>query len=146
MTLFLGLLLLFFQQAPTGRVIVGLLDQQQIAVDNPRFSGFIETRGDDTVLMYRQGRVHGELFLKSIARVDFAEYRRAGPLEMTVTLKTGQKLQVQSDRIDGLTVRGTTDSGTVTIKHPDPLSTPLELTTRKPSRERDLTISYLEFP
>jgi len=43
-------------------------------------------------------------------------------------------------------VRGKTDFGIVTIKHPDPLSVPLRITTRSPNRKNNLTIQYLEFP
>jgi hypothetical protein len=43
-------------------------------------------------------------------------------------------------------IRGKTDFGTVTIKHPDPLSTALRITNRSPDRKNDVTIQYLEFP
>jgi len=45
-----------------------------------------------------------------------------------------------------VTVRGKTNFGIVTIKHPDPLSAPLRLSTRSANRKNDLTIQYLEFP
>ncbi len=142
--LFFGLQSLLPVQAP--RVIVGLLDEQQVVVENPRFSGFIQTRGDDAVVMYRQENFHGELSLKSVSRIDFGEYRRARPLRLTITLKNGQKLEVESERRDVLMVQGRTDTGTVIIKHPDPLTAPTRLGKRKPNREDDLTITYLEFP
>ncbi len=142
----LNVLLFFWMQAPAPRVVVGLLDQQQVVVENPRFSGFIQTRGDDAVLMYRQEKFHGELSVQSISRVDFGEYRKGKPVRLTITLKNGQKLEVESERKDVLMVQGRTDFGTVTIKHPDPLSSPVKLAGRKPNRKDDLTIAYLEFP
>lgn len=142
----LNVLLFFWLQAPAPRVVVGLLDQQQVVVEDPRFSGFIQTRGDDAVLMYRQEKFHGELSVKSISRVDFGEYKKARPVSLTITLRNGQKLEVESERSNVLMVQGRTDVGTVTIKHPDPLSSPVRLAARKPSRKNDLTITYLEFP
>jgi len=146
----LNVLLFFWLQAPAPapapRVIVGLLDQQQVVVENPRFSGFIQTRGDDAVVMYRQEKFHGELSVKSVLRIDIGEYRRGEPFQLTITLKSGQKLEVESERRDVLMVQGNTDTGTVVIKHPDPLASPVRLAERKPNRKDDLTIAYLEFP
>jgi hypothetical protein len=144
-------MLLFLQvqtQAPPPavRVVVGLVDGQQLLVENPKFSGFIETRGDDTVLLYRQENFHGNLSVKSISRVDFGEYKKGKPFQLTVTLRNGQKLEIQSEYKDYLMVQGRTDTGTVTIKHPDPLSSVTKLTTKKPNRQKDLKITYLEFP
>lgn len=144
--LLLNIVLFFWLQAPAPRVIVGLIDDQQLVLDNPRFSGLIELRGDDFVLPYRKEKFHGELSVKSISRVDFGEYRKGKPLQLTITLRNGQKLEVQTERRDYLLVQGRTDSGTVTVKHPDPLSSTVKLTTKRPNRKRDLTIAYLEFP
>ena len=149
MTIFSVLLFFWLQlqtSAPAERVVVGLVDQQQVLVENPRFSGFIQTRSGESVLMYRQENFHGEMPVRSIARIDFGEYRRGMPLQLTVTLKNGQKLEVQTERRDVLMVQGRTDTGMVVIKHPDPLNAPQRLGGRKPNRREDLTISYLEFP
>jgi hypothetical protein len=147
MTLLLSVILFFGLQAPppAGRVIVGFVDGQQLLVEEPQFSGFIETRGNDAGLKYRQRNFRGDLDVKSISRVDFDEYRRGEPFRLTVTLRNGQKVQVQSQGAKFLIVEGRTDVGTVIIKHPDPISSPVRLTTRPANRERDLTIRYLEF-
>jgi hypothetical protein len=63
-----------------------------------------------------------------------------------ITLRNGQCLQVESERRDFVSVRGKTDFGTITIKHPDPISGPVRLSTRKADRKKDLTIRYLEIP
>lgn len=144
--LLLNLVLLFWVQAAAPKVIVGLVDEQQVVVENPQFSGFIEMRDNDAVLMYRQENFHGELSVKSIARVDFGEYQKGRPFQLTITLRNGQKIEAQSERRDFLMVQGRTDVGTVTIKHPDPLSSTVRITTKKPDRKNDLTIAYLEFP
>jgi hypothetical protein len=147
MMLFLNLFLLFGLQAPAPPVVVGLVDQQQLVIENPQFSGFIETReGGEAFLLYRQQHFHGEVSLRMLSRIDFGEYRRGQPFAMTLTLKNGQKLSVQSDRRDFVMVKGRTDIGTVSVKHPDPLAAELRLSTRRPNREDDLTIRYLEFP
>ena len=148
MTLLLNVLLFFWLQAPppAARVIVGLVDGQQVVVENPEFSGFIEMRGNDLVLAYRQENFHGNLSMKSISRVDFGEYQPGKPFRLTVTLRNGQKLEVQSERSDYLMVQGRTDTGTVVIKHPDPVTSVARLGTIKPDRKRDLKITYLEFP
>jgi hypothetical protein len=147
MTLLLSVILFLGLQAPPPavRVVVGLADGQQLLVEEPQFSGFIETRGNDAALKYRQNSFRGDLDVKSISRVDFDEYRQGEPFRLTVTLKNGQKVQVQSQGPKFLIVRGRTDVGTVTIKHPDPISSPVRLTTRAANRESDLTIKYLEF-
>jgi hypothetical protein len=146
MMVLLNIVLFFWLQAPAPRVIVGLLDNQQIVVENPQFSGFIKMRDDDAFLMYRQGNHHGELSVKAISRVDFGAYRRGAPFQLTITLRNGQRMEVQSERRDVLMVRGRTDVGTVTIKHPDPLSSVVRIRTTRPNRKDDLTIAYLEFP
>ena len=149
MTLLLNLILFLGLQAPApapaSRVIVGLVDGQQMLVEDPQYSGFIETRGTEADLKYRQDTFRGELDLKSISRVDFAEYKKGEPFRLNVTLKNGQRIRVQSEGPKFLIVKGRTDVGTVTIKHPDPISSPVRLTTSSPNRKRDLTITYLEF-
>ncbi len=144
LSLFLSLLL----QAETAppKVVVGLLTGQQVVIENPEFSGFIYGRGSDAVLAYRQQSIRGEMPTRSISRIDFGEYRRGQPIAVTVTLRNGQKLEVQAERQNFVTLRGQTDRGIVTIKHPDPLNTPVRLGEKKPDRSKDLTIQYLEFP
>lgn len=150
MIMLLALLLLSFQiplqtaAPPATSVVVGLLDGQQLIVENPEFSGFIESRGDASILMYRQENFRGELLLNAIQRIDFG-YKKGQPFPLTVTLKNGQKLEVQAERRDFLTIKGRTGLGTVTINHPDPVSSTVRLSTRKPDRKNDLTIQYLEF-
>jgi len=140
-----SLLFALLLQAPGQKVIVGLDDGRQVAVENPVFSGFIEGRNGDAVLMYRQDRVHGEMPVSTVSRIDFGLYEKGKPFPLTVTLRNGQKVEVQSERRDFVTVKGKTDFGTVTIKHPDPISAPVKLSTKKPDRKKDLTIHYLEF-
>jgi hypothetical protein len=147
MTLLFNLILFLGLQAPAPapRVIVGLVDGQQLLVEDPQFSGFIETRGADAGLKYRRDTFRGDLDVKSISRIDFGEYRRGEPFRLTVTLTNGQKVLVQSEGPKFLIVKGRTDVGTVMIKHPDPISSPVRLTTKGQNRRRDLTITYLEF-
>src|SRR5262245_54550304 len=116
MTLLFNLILFLGLQAPaTGtRVIVGLVDGQQLLVEDPQFTGFIETRGTEAALKYRQQTFRGELDLESISRVDFAEYRRGEPFHLIVTLRNGQRIQVQSQGPKFLVIKGRTDVGTVT--------------------------------
>src|SRR5712692_1506555 len=146
--LILNLLLVLLLQtpAPGQKVVVGLGDGQQIVLENPEFSGFIEGKNGDAVLMYRQENFHGEMPMKTISRIEFGAYKKGKPVPMTVTLRNGQKLEVQSERRDFVTLKGKTDFGNVTIKHPDPTSAILKLTTKKPNRKKDLTIQYLEIP
>ena len=126
-------------------VVVGLSDGQQLAIENPQFSGFIESRENQAVLLYRQAKFHGELSLDSVRRIDFG-YKEGKPFPLTVTLKNGEKLEVQSEKRDFVVLKGMTDGGPVVLKHPDPISTPIHISTRKPNRKDDLTIVYLEFP
>lgn len=143
----LSFLLMFLLQTPASQtVVVGLGDGQQLVVENPEFAGFIEGRSGDAVLMYRQQTFHGEMPMRAIARIEFGAYKKGQPFPMTVTLKNGQKLEVVSERRDFVTLKGRTEFGTVTIKHPDPVSAPVKLGTKKPNRKDDLTIQYLEFP
>jgi hypothetical protein len=144
--LLLKVVLLFSMQAEAPRVIVGLIDGQQLVVENPQFVGFIDTRGDDAGLRYRHASFHGTLSLKSIARVDFVRYERNSPFILKITLKNGQKIDVESDGPRFVTVKGNTDVGTVTINHPDPISRELRIRTKSPDRYDDLRIAYLEFP
>ena len=145
-----SILLMFLLQAPApvvkSAVLVGLRDGQQLAIDNPQFTGFIGSReGSEPVLLYRQKKFRGELKLSLVQRIDFI-YTRDLTHEFNVTLRNGQKLTVEAEGRDFLTIKGDTDSGSVSIRHPDPISTVVRLTTKKTNREKDLTIQYLEFP
>jgi hypothetical protein len=126
-------------------VVVGLTDGQQLVVENPRFNGFIETRDGDAVLLYRQKNFSGEMKLSSVQRIDLG-YVKGKPMLLTVTLKNGQKLSLESSSRNFVTVNGQTDTGAVSIKHPDPVSLPLGLSIRNRDRKADLTIQFLEFP
>jgi hypothetical protein len=139
----LNVLLAFLLQAPAPTVIVGLVDGQQLVLENPDFSGFIETRDSDVMLMYRQAMFQGEMSLRSVSRIDFGVYQKGKPFPLIVTLRNGQKILVES-RKDFLMLKGRTDLGSVTIKHPDPLSSHLKVSTKKPNRKNDLTILFLE--
>src|SRR6267378_2186622 len=134
-------------QAAAGQtVIVGLDDGMIVKVENPEFTGFIDGRSGDAVLMYRERNFHGEMPLKTISRIEFGPYRKGKPFQMKVTLRNGEQLDVESERRDFVEIKGKSEFGTVTIKHPDPVSAPVNLATRKPDRKKDLTIQYLEFP
>jgi hypothetical protein len=127
-------------------VIVGLTDGQRLAVENPEFIGFIESRNGAAVLLYRHPLFQGELSVDRIQRIDFG-YRRGTAFPLTVVLKNGQRMEVESARRNYLMLKGTVDGGgLVTVKHPDPIAPRLELSTRSPNRQDDLTIQYLEFP
>jgi hypothetical protein len=128
------------------RVVVGLADGQQLIVEDPQFSGIIQGRATDALLTYRQDKFHGKMPVTSASRVEFGEYKKGQPFSLTITLRNGQKLQVESERYDYLTIIGKTDVGTVTIKHPDPVAVPLRLSKKSANRKADLTIQYLEFP
>lgn len=142
---FLVLSLLVQEPAPPLRVVVGLTDDQQLLLSDVRFNGFIETRdGGGAVLLYRQKAFHGEMNVNAIDRID-VDYKRGQPFPLVITMRNGQKLEVQADRRQFLTVSGKTENGTVTIKHPEPITTPPDARTRKPNRARDLTIRYIEF-
>ena len=146
--LFLNLFVALLMQAnpPAQKVVVGLLNGQQFVVENPEFSGFIQGRSADAVLLYQLEKVHGQMPTNTISRIDFGEYKRGKPFVLSVTLRNGQKLQLQSEQHTYVTVKGKTDVGTIMIKHPDPVSSPVKLTSKKPNRKEDLTIQYLEFP
>jgi len=131
---------------PGQKVLVGLDDGRQLSVADPEYTGFIEGRSGDAVLMYRQQDFHGEMPMKAISRIDFRPYKKGKAFPMTITLRNGQTLEVESERRDFVSLRGKTEFGTVTIKNPDPTSVPVKLTTKKPNRKKDLTIQYLEFP
>jgi hypothetical protein len=145
---FVNLLIALLLQTPltAGRVVAGLIEGRQVVVDDPEYSGFIEGRGAGAVLMYRRHRVQGQMPVSAISRIDFLAYRKGMPFALAVTLKNGQKVEVQADGPNFVTVKGKSDIGTVLIRHPDPISPPLRLTTTKPDRAKDLTIRYLEFP
>jgi len=145
MSFILNAFLMLWLQTP-GAVVVGLEDGQKLVVEDPEFSGFIEGRGDQAFLIYRQEKFHGQMPLNAVSRIDFGKYKRGESFPLTVTLKSGKKLEVQSERRYFVMVRGKTDFGNVTIKHPDPISAPLRLSTASPNRKNDLTIQYLEFP
>ena len=140
------LVLLLQTPAPVSTVVVGLIDGRQVVLDNPEFLGFIHGRGPEAVLAYQGDKIHGRLPASAISRIDFAEYNKEEPFAMTITLKNGQKLNVRPEMSRYLTVRGNNGNGTVYINHPDPISTVLRLSTKKPNRKNDLTIQYLEFP
>jgi hypothetical protein len=130
---------------PGQRIVVCLENGQQLVLQNPEFNGFIEGKNGDALLIYRQSKYHGQIPLKNIARIEFHPYTR-GPFSMKITLADGQTLEVESEGPQFVSVRGRTDFGLVTIKQPDPISAPVKLTTKKPSRKNDLTIQYLEIP
>ena len=140
------LLTLLFQAPPQQMVIVGMDDGMKVTFDTPDFSGFIDGKGADAVLLYHEGTFHGEMPLKNIARIDFGRYKKGKPFQLKLALKNGDELNVETERRDFLMVRGKTDLGVVTIKHPDPLAAPVKLTTGAPNRKKSLTIQYLEFP
>jgi len=147
-SIILGLLL----QAPAitqtpaiTTVVVGLRDGQKLALDSPQFTGFLESRDTGGVLMYRQKDFHGELKLDAIERIDF-NYRKGKPYLLRLTLKSGHKLQVESDKRDFVVLKGATETGFVTIKNPDPISSEVGLSAGAANRKHDLTIQYLEFP
>lgn len=146
----LNLLLVLLLQTPTTtpglRISVGLQDGHEITVQDPVFSGFIEGHSGEAVLTYREGRIHGEVPLKNVSRIEFGRYKKGKPFSLTVTLRNGQVLQVETERRNFVTLRGITDSGVVTIKQPDPPSGPVELDSNKANRKKDLTIQYLEIP
>jgi hypothetical protein len=131
-------------QAPPV-VVVGLVDGQQLAILNPRFTGFIRSDDNQTMLLYRQKNFHGTMNVLAIQRIDLG-YDQRNPFPLKMTLKNGETLYAQSDQLRFLTVTGSTDTGTLTVKHPDPISTVLRISKSWPNRKNDLTIQYLEFP
>src|SRR5436190_23934571 len=143
-----NLLLILFLQAPavSPKVVVGLIGGRQVVVENAEFSGFIRGHIADGVLTYRQEKLHGTISTSNISRIEFGQYRSGQPFVMTVMLKNGQTLEVAAERHNFVTVSGKTDIGNVTIKHPDPTSPKLRVSTHRPDRWKDLTIQYLEFP
>jgi hypothetical protein len=144
-----NLLLVLMLQVPApvpepGRKVVVCLDGgQTVTVQDPEFSGFIDGHNGDAILMYRQGHIHGRMPLKTVSRIEFEPYQKGKPFFLAVTLRTGEILHVESEYRDHVTVRGKTEIGTVTIQHPDPVSTPVQLN-KKTNRIKDLTIQYLE--
>ncbi len=132
--------------APGRTIVVGLRNGQQLVVQDPQFTGFIDGHNGDALLMYREGDFHGIIPLKSICHIEFGAYRKGAPFTLILTLISGQTLHVQSEGSTFVSLRGKTDVGIVTIKHPDPISAPVRLTTHPADREKDLTIQYLEIP
>jgi len=130
---------------PVERVIVGLTDGQQVVIENPEFTGFIQGHSAEAILTYRRQNIHGQMSTRTISRIDFGRYQRERPFSLIVTLKDGQKVELEAERDNFLTLKGKTDLGTVLIKHPDPVSAPVRLSTKKPDRKNNLTIQYLEF-
>ena len=147
MTWIVNLLFVALMQTPPPpvRVTVGLTDGQRIVIENPEFSGFIQGRNGDAVLVYREAKFHGQLPIPIISKIEFGVYKRGEPFAMSVILKNGQNLHVESEYRSYVTLRGKTDFGMVTITHPDPNSFPVKITSKKPNRVHDLTIQYLEF-
>ena len=142
----LSLMLLLQAPATTNQVVVGLIDGQKVVVHNPKFNGFIRGQDGEIVLTYRLNHVHGQMPASVICKIEFGFYNKRRPFPMTVTLKNGQRLEVEGTGSNYVTLDGDTDIGAVRIKHPDPISTPLRLTKKIPNRSRDLSIQYLEFP
>src|SRR6476469_6248513 len=108
-----SLFLLLMLQTPTvgQRVVVGFLNGQQVLVEDPDFSGFIEGHNGNAMLRYRQAHVHGEMPLKDISRIEFGPYKKGAPFSMLVTLRNGQMLQLESERHNYISLRGKTDLG-----------------------------------
>ncbi len=145
----LSLILMLFltpAQTPAAASVVGvgLTNAQEVVVQNPQFSGFIESRPDGSVLMFRQEKIRGEILLSTIQRIDLS-YTKDGVFPLTVTLKNGEKLEVEANRRDFLTIRGRTELGSITINHPDPITAAVGFLNRNRDRTKDLTIRYLEF-
>src|SRR5215467_7636518 len=122
LTLVLSVLLQTTPQAPPQMVVVGLEDGMRVTFDAPDFSGFIDGHSTDAVLLFRERSVHGEMPLKTISRIDFGRYRKGKPFQLKVTLRSGDELNLETERSEFVTIRGKTELGTVTIKHPDPIS------------------------
>jgi len=139
------MLLLQAPVAPT-QVVVGLIDGQKVVIHNPKFNGFIRGRDGEIVLAYRQNHVRGLMPASVISKIEFGFYDKHRPFPMTVTLKNGERLEVEGTGSNYVTVNGDTDVGAVRIKHPDPISTPLRLSDDIPNRRKHLSIQYLEFP
>ena len=146
---FILILLLQTPQVPASAgqtVVVGFEDGMKVTVANPEFAGFIDGRNGDAVLMYHERNVHGEIPVRTISKIEFGPYKKGKPFPMKVTLRNGDQRDVESERRDFVSIKGRTDFGTVTIKHPDPISSTVRLSAKKPDRKKDLTIQYLEFP
>lgn len=139
----LFLVLMIQAHAAGEKVVVGLDGGQTVTVQDPQFSGFIDGHNGEAILMYRQGHIHGQMPLKTVARIEFEPYQKGKPFALAVTLRTGEILHLESERRDYVTVRGTTNLGFVTIHHPDPVSPPVQLD-KKIDRKKALTIQYLE--
>jgi hypothetical protein len=112
----LSLILSFLFQSPLApvvvqptvqhlSVVVGLKDGQKVAVDDAQFTGFIETRDNGGVLLYRQKDFHGELNLSAIQRITFT-YQKGRPYLLVLTLRNGHLLTVESDKRDFIMLKG----------------------------------------
>src|SRR6059036_3766469 len=100
-------------------VVIGFEDGMKVTVGNPEFSGFIDGRSGDAVLLYRERNFHGEMPVRTIAKIEFGPYARGKPFTLKITLRNGEQLDVETERGDFVTIKGRTDIGTITIKHPD---------------------------
>src|SRR5215475_11763274 len=100
------LALMFQAPAPVSKVVVGLINGQQVVVEDPEFTGFIHGRSLDAVLFYKLEPVHGVMPTRTITRIDFGEYRRGQPATLMLTLRNGQKLEVETERDRYLMLRG----------------------------------------
>src|SRR5262249_36957643 len=104
--LILNLVLVLLLQAPqppqpatAGQtVIVGFEDGMKVTVGNPEFSGFIDGRSGDAVLLYREHSLHGEMPVRTIAKIEFGPYRRGKPFTLKITLRNGEQLDVETER------------------------------------------------
>src|SRR5205807_3882885 len=94
------------QTAAAQTVIVGLDDGTKVTLENPEFTGFIDGRSGDAVLMYRERNFHGEMPLKTISRIEFGQYKSGKPFSIRVTLRNGGQLDVESERRDFVIVKG----------------------------------------
>src|SRR5262249_11215234 len=128
------LLALLQTPAPTQKVIVGLVTGEQLLVEYPEFSGFIQGIGADAVLLYRRKDFHGELPVNKISRIDFGLYKKGQPFALNVTLRNGQSLDVLPKHRIFHSVREKSVVGTVITNPPDPISTPTNPSTNRANR------------
>jgi len=122
MTWILSLLVvsLLQQPAPVEQVVVGMLDGSQVTIRQSEFTGFIQGHFPDAVLIYRLQSVPWTDAPENISKLEFGPYEKGRPFAITVTLKNGEKLQVESERHDYITLAGKTNLGLVRIKAPGP--------------------------
>src|SRR5205823_12876685 len=74
-------------------VIVGLEDGMKVAVENPEFSGFIDGRSGDAVLLYRERAFHREMRVTAIAKIEFGPYKEGKAFPVKVTRMHGDLLE-----------------------------------------------------